>query len=554
MTTEIYISPKAAQYSGRQVLIVGSDPERLSVALPDAYPDVAWRYAMSVGEALAIARTGVFASVVVDLPEDEGQAALQTIKLAELRTVERIVVIGSGEAAARFGVMPGIDSVVASPEAAKCALSEILADSQPDAAPDDAADAERNEHQAPALGDVVPTLEIGSEAAGGAPEPADDPEAEDDDEEEDEPEDRRWFSIPVMTIVSNVYKTFAVVFLCGLFAVFVFYGVLITFFLLSNSWAAPTTLSSGHELVNKVEQKLAELRMRKNMHARRLRTAAQQAEEAKRELQDAHTLVKLVRGTIDVEVHHRRKAKTEIDLLVKRLRKVEVGITKITQEVGIEEQLAQIFKNRLIDRKYYNSGVLAILETSHRLAMIKNEIAEQGLAGEKIMSSLKMLRSLRDHVSAPLGHVVAPGGSDLIPLASQLVEAKAAVANAKTKLAEIQTRRKIINDSWKIAEKSIKRLQETPLGRAIESPVVVLFVPYANASQFRKGRPIRACLLSILLCEKVGVVGKPVSGEVRAVHPFFGKPVRGYFVNVRLEEPEAAKRDLLHVGMAPLLF
>ena len=551
MTTEIYISPKAAQQSGRQVLIVGSDPERLNVALPDAYPDVTWRYAMSVGEALAIARTGVFASVVVDLPEDEGQAALQTIKLAELRTVERIIVIGSGEVAARFGVMPGIDSVVASPEAAKGALGDILADTQVDAAPQISADAEQDKHLVHPLGDVVPTLDVGGEPVGRVADPIEDNAA---DEDDDEAAEWRWLSIPVMSIVSNVYKTFAVVFLCGLFAIFVFYGVLITFFLLSNSWAAPTTLSSGHELVSKVEQKLAELRMRKNMHARRLRTAAQQAQEAERELQDAHTLVKLVRGTIDVEVNHRRKVKTEIDLLVQRLRKVELGITKITQEVGIEEQLAQIFKNRLIDRKYYNSGVLAILETSHRLAMIKNEIAEQGLAGEKIVSSLKMLHSLRDHVSAPLGHVVAPGGSDLIPLAAQLVEAKAAVANAKTKLAEIETRRKIINDSWKIAEESIIRLQETPLGRAIESPVVVLFVPYANASQFRKGRPIRACLLSIVLCGKVGVVGKPVSGEVRAIHPFFGKPVRGYFVNVRLEEPEAAKRDLLHVGMAPLLF
>jgi hypothetical protein len=246
--------------------------------------------------------------------------------------------------------------------------------------------------------------------------------------------------------------------------------------------------------------------------------------------------------------------KTEIDLLIERLSKVEVGITKITQEVGIEEQLAQIFKNRLIDRKYYNSGVLAILETGHRLAMIKNEIAAQGLEGEKIVSSLKMLQSLRRHVSAPLGHVVAPGGSDLIPLAAQLVQAKAAVANAQTKLDEIASRRKIIKDSWMIAEASIKRLQATPLGRAIESPVTVLFVPYTNAAKFSRGKPIYGCLLTILFCGKVGEVGKPVSGEVRAVHPFFGKPVRGYFVNVRLVEPEAAKRELLHVGRPPLLF
>ena len=89
-----------------------------------------------------------------------------------------------------------------------------------------------------------------------------------------------------------------------------------------------------------------------------------------------------------------------------------------------------------------------------------------------------------------------------------------------------------------IAERSIKRLQATPFGRAIESPVIVLFVPYANASKFRKGRTIHACLLSIIFCGKVGEVGDAVSGEVRAVHPFFGKPVRGYFVNVRLDQPK----------------
>jgi len=472
----------------------------------------------------------------VDLQDDQAQAALLMAKLAELRTIERLDVITSGDTAERLVNLHGIDEVVATPDVAKAKLEGMLA--------------------------VAPAIAVKSESPD-LIEVASDPTEDANDivtqwvseaEQHDEPTETRRFAIPVMSFVSNVYKSFAVVFLCALFAVFIFYGVLITFFLLSNSWAAPTTLSSGHELVSKVEQKLAELQMRKNMHARRSRTAEQQAQEARRDVQDAHTLVNLVGGTIDVEVAHRHKVKTEIDLLIERLSKVEVGIAKFTQEIGIEEQLAEIFKNRLIDRKYYNSGVLAILETGHRLAMIKNEIAAQGLAGEKIVSSLKMLQSLRRHVSAPLGHIVAPGGSDLIPLAAQLVQAKAAVANAQTKLDEIASRRKIIKDSWTIAEASIKRLQATPLGRTIESPVSVLFVPYANAVKFSRGKPIYGCLLTIFFCGKVGQVGKPVSGEVRAVHPFYGKPVRGYFVNVRLVEPEAAKRELLHAGRSPLFF
>ena len=48
---------------------------------------------------------------------------------------------------------------------------------------------------------------------------------------------------------------------CPVCSVLFFYGLLIVFFLFSSSWAAPLTLTRGHELVSKTQAELSQLKI-----------------------------------------------------------------------------------------------------------------------------------------------------------------------------------------------------------------------------------------------------------------------------------------------------
>ena len=87
--------------------------------------------------------------------------------------------------------------------------------------------------------------------------------------------------LPRLTpLYSLIYKNLALVILGALFTAFVAFGVMIVFFLTSNKWSAPITLSRGHELVIKVERELSDLNVRRNQ-------ISEQIDDAKKNLKSS---------------------------------------------------------------------------------------------------------------------------------------------------------------------------------------------------------------------------------------------------------------------------
>ena len=83
--------------------------------------------------------------------------------------------------------------------------------------------------------------------------------------------------------------------------------------------------------------------------------------------------------------------------------------------------------------------------------------------------------------------------------------------------------------------------------------MTVVFVPYENAGSYQKNQSLYRCALLVVLCSRVGMTGDAIPGESNAVHPLFGKPLRGTFVEVILDDKNDAKEEILHAGR-PLLF
>ena len=354
--------------------------------------------------------------------------------------------------------------------------------------------------------------------------------------------------------ISTFYKNAAFVLLAVLFAAFCFYGLLIGYFLVSTSWGAPVTLSSGHELVAKVEQQINDMRVNANLTSQRVSEAELEAAQATRAHEDAKLLVGYVLGTVEEEIAARTARQATLGKSVKRISGLKHTFEKQLKTGGMSDQLAKLFEKRLISRDTYNSGTLGLLEAGQRLSGLDGELE---IAKDNVVSAdadIKMLKSLQVQLKGGPMVTIAAASADLILLTKQAVDARSVFDQSKVQLASAQARLSLLGNSKELLNKRISDLLQSPLGRAISSSVYVIFVPYGNEGSFKAGTPLYSCALTVVFCHRAGHVGVTVPGESNAVHPFFGKPIRGFFVEAILDDVGAASKEIIHAERPPFFF
>jgi len=208
----------------------------------------------------------------------------------------------------------------------------------------------------------------------------------------------------------------------------------------------------------------------------------------------------------------------------------------------------------LIDRNAYDSGTLGLLEAGQRLSGLEGDLE---IAKDNVVSAeadIEMLKSLQKQLKGGPMVTIAAASADLILLTKQAVDARSVFDQSKVQLVSAQRRLLLLGDSKEILDKRISELLQSPLGRAIGSKVYVIFVPYGNEKSFQPGTPLYSCALTVVICHRAGKVGAAVPGESNAVHPFFGKPIRGFFVEAILDDTGAASQEIIHAGRPPFFF
>ena len=358
-----------------------------------------------------------------------------------------------------------------------------------------------------------------------------------------------------MKIVSTAYKRLAFTLLGSLFIAFTFYGALIGFYLISTSWAMPQHLSRGRPVVDKLARDITDLQVAGNVNNQRLTEAMQKAETAQHAMQDAQILVKFATDTISKEIKTRQSRIDVIDRNIARTGGVHSTFQRQINKGGMEQDLAKLYSKHLIDKQTFQSGTMGLLETGQRMAGMQTDIDKLADEKKQLEQSLAMLQSLKAQMAqaGSVGNVTA-ATADLLLLTKQSLDARAAYDAAR---GEVDLADHILKDllSTKSAiDKQLVEAQQSAIGRATVAPVDVLFVPYTNAAKFAEGTPLYTCRFTMLLCWKAGEVGESIPGEVHVVHPFFGKPIRGTFVEAKLSEKAAVNREIIHAGRPPFFF
>ena len=346
----------------------------------------------------------------------------------------------------------------------------------------------------------------------------------------------------------------AITLLSALFLTFVAYGAMIVFFLSNDNWSMPFQLSRGHVLVEKIERDLSSLNIRRNQLRQDLTVATAELKNAERAKKDGQLQLLLTKRTVEQEIRSISAERKEVLNQISRLNKIVTDFKRLAGNNKAGKNLQASYEKRLITKSELNRSTLAVLETLHRLAAFDGEVATKKLAVQRHDISLAFLNSLLVEIKQPEINSVQAANSDLAPLARDVITNKTQIASAETALESARLRSAQLENSYEVISANLSSLQQTPAARAMKAPVTVLFVPYDNADSVETGDPLYSCLLTIVLCSRVGEVGKVIDGETTAVHPLFSKPMRGVFVEAEFDSAELAETELVHAGSSPLLF
>jgi hypothetical protein len=358
-----------------------------------------------------------------------------------------------------------------------------------------------------------------------------------------------------MAIVSMLYKRAAFVLLATLFSAFLFYGILILFFLLSNTWAAPMTLTKGHELVAKADAEMNQLQVSLNLTKQRIAETKLEHDMAQQKLEQGRAVVSYSIGTIERQIEVVKARSKTLKADVKAQRELVDAFSEQLDGGEFNKNLKRLYQKRLIDKATYQSGLMGMLEAKQRMQSIQSSLAEREDELANVDSTLAMLNSLRTKLEGKSDNEdISASSSDMMQLVTQSLDARTAVDSAQSEIANALDKQVVLERSLNVLETQIADLQKTPLVRAITERIDVLYVPYGNEQNYTEGQDLYSCALTVLWCRHVGTVGNRFPGESAGVHPFFGKPIRGIFVEVHLTDTFAATQEIIHANRPPLFF
>ncbi len=513
------VSPPPLAAQALKALYVGSFIDEMNNLLSKHVGQIDINYVSRVSDALTQARSNKFDVVIVDQRSNDLATKLVIPLMSGIGAQSKLIVISSLTDVSAYLAVPGVARVISAPLREAQVLRVLgLKVTTNNAKPGSTEEAKPEEAH-------VETPRFSFNLVGRA-----------------------------MTMVSNLYKRTAFVLLAALFSAFAFYGLLIAFFLISASWAAPLTLVRGHELVVKVEAELAQLSINEDLAQQRM-TEAQLAQiDAERTLKEARAIIKSSIGSIENEIRVRQRQIKSAGTNVKRLKKMLVAAAAFDKSMKRTTNADNLYARRLIDRKTFEQASLGSLEASQRSDMIANDLELALSDMESVAVSIEMLKALKANLEGKAVDEPASAPPDLLLLAKQALEARTAISASKSKMESAEKTLAVLENSRKVLAQQIADLKNSPPGRAIEKRIDVVFVPYSNLQKFTPGTPLYSCALTIVFCSKAGEIGQALPGESTFTHPFFGKPVRGVFVEAQISNPDAAAREIIHAHHAPLYF
>lgn len=196
-----------------------------------------------------------------------------------------------------------------------------------------------------------------------------------------------------------------------------------------------------------------------------------------------------------------------------------------------------------------------VVEASNQLTEAKSRASQ--LTAEKLdidgqLSAIDLKIARDDKIIAEGAGYETPKTAEAWLVHDKVESAKLDKQLEDVRRAPLKARLDSIALLMKDQEALLKKLEQSPYLRAINSKAVLAFVPYQNLRNVKLGTKLYSCAWGLVLCSRVGKVTATIDGEVENIHPHDESVQRGIMVELELSTPSAEGETVLFAGGKPL--
>ena len=345
-----------------------------------------------------------------------------------------------------------------------------------------------------------------------------------------------WLHKSASKLVVSTYRLMGFAILTIIVAALVAYIAQTLFYYGSHTWLVPTAISTSDEKVVQLRSELAAQQNNRDKIAADL-TSIDKAILAERSFQNEYA------KAIAADVDGRRQSLEKVRELAGAAASTRSEIRSANNQFATEEEkrAAEEYKAGLIDR----NGMIA-----HKQQMAGLATTNLGLA-EKQADYERQAQELEQQTNALEGLISGKGAH---ALSYDVLKIKRDYDSSKLEVERDIAQRDALKASLQRVDAIIAGLKKSPYLRALDDQAEVAMVPYANVSNAKKGAPVYGCRIGMLFCHQVGTVAEVLPSEVQVTSPHGGKTERGLMVELKLDDVDAAREDVLFAGSKPLGF
>jgi hypothetical protein len=335
--------------------------------------------------------------------------------------------------------------------------------------------------------------------------------------------------------VVTIYRVFAILTLYVVLGGVLAYGFVMGFYALNTSWAAPVILSPTDDKSLDFTEKLV---------------------TSKQTLEDLNVDVRRLDGGVEEMNQHR-------DALLALEPELKAAITrekKHNQATG--PQLAELDKQKQADNQKTQAIMAQVKEVEAAIdkdlsagLITKGDAATQRASLNQAQSSYTDSKINELLLTDSVLEKTATGTKSMdvldkqAELASEIAQLDIAIAVAQKQIHEETQQINRLKQALATAKQSPYYLIVSG-----DSTVYFAFVPYYNQSKVSIGSAVYDCYLNMVACKKVGTVKQLFAGEQHAIHPIFRTDIRGFLIQMQLDQPESAKSKTVFLNRKPLFF
>jgi hypothetical protein len=331
----------------------------------------------------------------------------------------------------------------------------------------------------------------------------------------------------------SIYRVTAVAVLYGMFAAIAAYAALIGFYGINKSWVAPVLISPSNDKILALMSQMV---------------TSEQA------LDNLTVSTETLQATRAAMLHHRtvlQSLNAQLDSAANQQK---------ADNAASGRELMRLIAQKHADLRQTES---MLRDLDHTTADIERNLKaglitrSEALAQETTLAQFK-----NSFTDAQVGEVMLNDNArQKMTTDLSAVETMAKSVELKNELAQLELSLKtgdeqIYNNAVQMAsiQKAIRTTQDNPYFVAAQSQHTMefAFVSWDNQNVIAVDAPVFDCMLSFVVCKKVGTVARIFTEEERATNPILKTDIRGFLVQLTLTDRESAKSKTLFVGREPL--